>query len=341
MDLLAYPLGEKIIIEHLDEQVGGGGTNTAVAFSRLGFQTAYLGKIGQDDSGLSVFRLLKKENVDFVGTLGKSTGTSIILDSIATDRTILAFKGCNNHLDFNEIHQTKLKTKWFYFSSMMGKSLKTLFKLSQFASENNIKIVFNPSCYLAELGVQKLKVILDNTNIIILNKEEAEILVGKDSINNVLSKLRALVKSYAVITDGAKGAYCTDGESVLFAKPLKNVKILETTGAGDAFASGFSAGIISGKDMKTAFRMGFIESEAVIEAYGAKNNLLSKGMLQKKLKNDTRLITEKVLRLTPEKKKKTNKKSLKLSKSKIKKKPNKAIKKKTNQKQKRKSKKKK
>ena len=65
-ELLAYPVGTKILIEELEFMIGGGGTNTAVAFSRLGFKTGYLGKIGKDENGLKVFKLLKKEKVEKV-----------------------------------------------------------------------------------------------------------------------------------------------------------------------------------------------------------------------------------------------------------------------------------
>ena len=58
-ELLAYPLGSKILIKELDFMIGGGGTNTAVAFSRLGLKTGYLGKIGKDENGLKIFNNMK------------------------------------------------------------------------------------------------------------------------------------------------------------------------------------------------------------------------------------------------------------------------------------------
>lgn len=288
--MIAYPLGEKILITHLEHQVGGGGTNTAVAFSRLGLKTAYLGKIGQDNHGLDVFRLLKKENVRFIGALGKETGISIVLDSIRDDRTILTYKGCNNNLTFEEINKSKLRTDWFYFSSMVEKSFKTLIKLSEYANRSGIKIAINPSSYLVKKGIKKISKVMNKCDLLILNKEEAKTLSEKKDIRQVLKVLKTHVNDAVVVTDAKNGAYCYDGENLYTAKPAKNLKIVETTGAGDAFASGFTAGQVMGKTMKESFLMGFLESEAVIQAYGAKNDLLSRRKLMSIMKKDKRKI---------------------------------------------------
>ena len=152
-DLLAYPSGSKILIEELNFTTGGGGTNAAFALSRLGHKTAYLGKLGKDENADFIINDLKKEKIGLIVSRGEGcSGYSLILDSLEHDRTILTFKGLNDKLRFSEITLKKLKTKWFYFSSMMNESFKTLEKLSVYAKKNNIKVVFNPSSYLSEKG---------------------------------------------------------------------------------------------------------------------------------------------------------------------------------------------
>ena len=289
-DFIAYPLGEKILINHIDRQIGGGGTNSAVAFSRLGLKTGYLGKIGRDDSGLSVFRLLKDENVSFIGVLGDVTGTSIILDSVHDDRTILTYKGCNDNLKYEELNMGKVKCDWFYFSSMMGESFNTMCKLSEYAEKAHIKVAVNPSSYLVEKGMNHLSKALSKCNILILNKDEAITLSGKKDIRNIVRVLKEKANDYVVVTDAKNGAWCYDGKILISAKPNKNLNIVETTGAGDAFASGFVAGIAQGKSKEYAFKMGFAESESVIQAYGAKNDLLSNRKVHNIVKKDRRKI---------------------------------------------------
>ncbi len=287
---LAYPVGEKIIVNHLEFQIGGGGTNTAVAFSRLGLKTGYLGKIGEDDNGARIFTSLKEENVDFIGALGDVSGYSVILDSLHEDRTILSFKGCNDDLSFNEVSLSRLKTKWFYFSSMMGESLETLKKLAGFASRKKIKIAFNPANYLAEKGVRETGEILRASSVLIVNKEEAELLSGKKTIDESMLFLKEYARDYVVITDGSNGAYCYDGEKVYHAKPNPSIKIVETTGAGDAFASGFIGFLALGERLEAAMKAGFLEAESVIQDYGSKNKLLSRKELLIAVSKDKRSI---------------------------------------------------
>ncbi|MCF7871471.1 carbohydrate kinase family protein [Candidatus Woesearchaeota archaeon] len=291
-----YPVGEKILVNHLEHQIGGGGTNTAVSFSRLGLRTGYVGVIGKDDEGLKVFRLLKKENVHFLGVLGKVTGLSVVLDSLHDDRTILTYKGCNDSLRFKDIVKANLKTKWFYFSSMVGESFDALNDLALFAESARIKVVFNPSSYLVKKGAAYLNNILSRCHCLILNKDEARVLSGKKDIKSILKFLKTHVKDLVVVTDGKNGAWCYDGDLVLQSKSSNKLKIVETTGAGDAFASGFTSGLVLGKNLKAAFKMGFIQAESVIQSYGAKNKLLNYDELVKLLNKDNRKIVEYKLR---------------------------------------------
>lgn len=287
-ECLVYPLGAKILINELSFEIGGGGTNTAVSFSRLGLSTGYLGKIGHDNSGMQVFNLLHKEKVDFLGNFGKQTGYSVILDSKVKDRTILTFKGCNDDFRYSQIDKNLLKTKWFYFCSMTNSSYEVLEKLSGYAQKKGIKIAFNPSRYLALKGLSFLDGILKNTNVLILNKEEAKLLSGAKDMNGAFETLKKHAKYYVVITDGDKGSYCFDGKSIIHAPARRDIKIVETTGAGDAFASAFTAGIINGHDAQTCVRMGMLQAESVIQYKGAKNILLSKKEMEKAMNADKR-----------------------------------------------------
>jgi len=275
-ECIAYPVGAKILMEKLILTIGGGGTNTAVSLSRLGHKVAFLGKIGSKYNSKRVIHQLKNEKVDtslIIRSKTGRTGYSIVLDSKKHDRTILIFRGSNNDLRFNEINLKKLKTKWFYFSSMMGKSFKTLEKIASYAAKNHIKISFNISSYLAKKGKNYLKNILKKVNILVLNKEEAGLLVGKGDINNLLKKLNKLGPYIVAITDGKKGVYVFNNNQVYCGKP-NNVKIVETTGAGDAFASSFLCGMIKKNNIEFALKLGMTNAESVIQHHGAKEKLL-------------------------------------------------------------------
>ncbi|MCH8067143.1 MAG: carbohydrate kinase family protein [Nanoarchaeota archaeon] len=275
-ECIAYPVGAKILMEELVLTTGGGGTNTAVSLARLGHKVAFLGKIGSKYNSKRVIQQLKEEKVNtslIIRSKTGRTGYSIVLDSKKHDRTILSFRGSNNDLGFNEINLKKLKTKWFYFSSLMGKSFRTLEKIANYASKNKIKIAFNISSYLAKKGPSYLGNILKKTDILVLNKEEACILVGKNKIEKLLKKLNKLGPDVIAITDGKKGVYVYNNDHIYYGKPT-NVKIVETTGAGDAFASSFLCGIIRKNDIEFAMRLGMTNAESVIQHHGAKEKLL-------------------------------------------------------------------
>ncbi|MBU2633671.1 MAG: carbohydrate kinase family protein [Nanoarchaeota archaeon] len=268
------PLGTKILVDDIKFCTGGGSTNAAVALKRLGLKTACIAKIGTDENSHHIPNELKKEKVTsyLVKEKGK-TGYSIILDAVGKDRTILFHQGVNNKLKYNEIKKN-IKTKWFYFSSMVDESYKTLEKLSDYAKKNNIKIFFNPSSYLVKKGYNYLKKILKNTDIMILNKEEAKILTKKKTVNDMLKTIHNYGIKIVCITDGENGNWAYDGKRHYRLKAGRP-KVVETVGAGDAFASGFLASIIKKNNIELALKVGRANAESVIQHYGAKNNLLS------------------------------------------------------------------
>mgnify|MGYP006282863615 CR=1 FL=1 len=282
---VVVPFGSKIVVEDVRFDIGGGGTNTAVALKRLGLKTAWLGCVGEDENSEHIIKLLKKEKVNtkFISKCNKSAGYSVILDAEGHDRTILAHKGSNNELEQKHINFKKLKTRWFYFSSMVGKSYKTLEKIAEFAEEKGARIAFNPSSYLVKKGKRFLNRVIKKTDVLIFNRDEAETLVGYDNIKMLLKRVHALGPKIVVITDGPKGAYCYDG-CLTYKADSHKIKVVESTGAGDSFAASFLAGMIAKNDIKTALRWGVTNSESVISHYGAKNKLLSKNQLLSALK---------------------------------------------------------
>lgn len=282
--LIAYPLGTKILMKELDFKTGGGGTNVCATFAKHKLKTAYIGKIGKDIHGHQVFDWLKQNKITFLGQVGGQTGYSVILDSQADDRTILTFKGANNDLEFSKLPKHEIQSKWLYGCTMMNKGYETMEKLFTFAKNHGIKTAFNPSNYLADRGIDYLRAIIKKTDLFILNKEEAELLVGKGEIPQLIERLHKEGPSMISISDGAQGAFVSDGSERVHVKPAKNLKIVETTGAGDSFGAALVSGLIQGKSLKDAVLMGVINAEGVIQAYGAKEYIATKEEMNKLMK---------------------------------------------------------
>ncbi len=293
---ICYPVGDKILVKHMEIMTGGGGTNTAVSFSRLGLKTAYLGNIGNDRSAKRILDELRKEKVSFIGTISNDkTNISIVLDSIAKDRTILVYKDASEKFSFAKIKKSMLKAKWFYLCAMVDKEYRELEKIAAFAKKNKIKIAFNPSSYLAQKGFSYLKKVISKTNLLVLNKEEAALVLKKKTanINALLKGLKKLGPEFIVITDGKKGAYCYDGRTKYTIVPQK-IKVVETTGAGDSFASAFLAGMIRKNNIGFALKLALMNSQSVISNVGAKNILLKWSEAIKKVKKSPRIKMERI-----------------------------------------------
>ncbi len=271
-EYISFPLGSKILIQELDHHTGGGGTNTAVTFAKSGLKTAFLGNIGEDHNGELILKELKQHKIKFLGKVHGKTGYSVILDA-NNDRTALVYKGCNDKVPIEKNKVKRLKTKWFYIASVTEK----MFSIAKEISEKKANICFNPSSYMTKKGLTYLRPILKNTHCLILNSEEAKLLTNKADIleNLKLLKRKIVFDGIVVITAGKKGAYAYYDNKAYFLK-ANNIEVKESTGAGDAFASGFILGIIRNYSIDFSMKMGMVNAEHTIQKLGAKEGLLGK-----------------------------------------------------------------
>lgn len=289
-ELLAFPLGGKILIKEFNTTPGGGGTNSAVAFSRLGFKTAYLGKIGADMLGDFVVAKLAKANITFIGRRFGQTGVSFLLNSIRDDRTILVYKGVNNFLQAEDIPQ--LDTPWVYLSSMIGQSWQTVVA---YLSKHQFKVAFNPSSYQAEQGYEKLRILTDKVSLLMMNREEACMFLGLDwheqiDMVKLVSALAKVPGQTTIVTDAANGAWVYNGKQVFAGKPVPALKIAETTGAGDSFASTFTACYIRNMNTADALNYAMTNAESNLQHKGAQEKLLTWEELQSAAQKNSREI---------------------------------------------------
>jgi ribokinase len=296
--LVNVPFGSKILIKKMRFDTGGGASNTAVAFSRLGLKTGIIGNIGRDENSKQILDALEKEKIDTSMTVRRGhSGYSVILDAYEHDRTILVHKGSNDDLKYNDIKISKIKKnkpKFFYFGTMLGSAYKTQEKLAAFGQKNKIKVALNTSTYLAAKGTKFLGRLLRNIDVLILNYNEAKLLTKQTIISKQMKKLHGLGPKIVCVTEGPKGAYASNGFELYFVK-AKGVKIIETTGAGDAFASGFITGMIKNKSIDYCLQLGQVEAESVISHLGAKEKLLKWKEITSKIKKKSPLVIKKKL----------------------------------------------
>jgi len=274
---LVLPVGSKKEVDSIFYATGGGATNTAVGFKRLGLRVGILAAVGNDAAGRIILNELRQENINtrLVARLHDySTAYSAILTGFGADRIILVYGGATRHL--GEERQVRWgllsQTKWLHVSSFHAEP-NVLKRILEFAEKKGISVSFNPGRSEIALGLKKLKPFLSKVEILLLNREEAGILTKEKNVKKQLQALQKLVP-LVVVTEGKNGASAFDG-SFYYRKPVYKVKIADTTGAGDAFHSGFVAAIAKGKGIEEALGMGTANAQSVIMYLGAKNKLLS------------------------------------------------------------------
>ena len=276
-----FPLGAKLEIDAVQFEVGGGGTNAAVTFARQGLGSGFIGKIGHDPAGAEVLRVLRREGVgtDHVAYDTKlGTGVSTLLVAPNGERTILTYRGASHDMKANDFAVRTFAADWFYISSLAG-NLDFLSKLLKHANTHGIKVALNPGA--AELSqAKKLKRLLPLVNVLIANREEYQKLFMTGEPKLALRQAAQYV-DVAILTDGAKGSYATDGEKLFAAGQYQKVKVVDRTGSGDAFGSGFVAALAKGLAVEDAITLGSANSTSVVTKIGAKPGILKTHKLKR------------------------------------------------------------
>ena len=280
---ICMALGSKIEIEDIIFSTGGGGTNTAATFAKQGLKTAFCGAIGIDVSGLEIVRELKRFKIDtkfLVKKKEKHTNHSVVIADIGGDRTILVYRGASDIMTEKDIPWGKVKkANWFYLAPFAGLLCDSFEKIVGFAYENKIKVAVNPSKEQLSLPEEQLKNIFRKIDILFLNQEEASFLtkIPFEKERDIFKKIDDTFSGIAVMTRGADGVVASDGKYLYSAKADSAIKVVDTTGAGDSFASGFLSDFIrTNGDVESSIQLGLANSAGNLTEVGAKTGILDK-----------------------------------------------------------------
>ncbi len=271
-------VGDKIKVGELATFSGGGATNAGAALTKLGVKTKILTKLGNDHAADIVEKELRAFGMQNVCKTRsrKSTDSSTVLSfAQEKDRIIFVHKGASQELTLSDWEAVPKQMDWIYLASLTGHAFYLAREIAEYAKRNKVKLLLNPSLYLAQTGKMHLHRILQATTVLVLNKEEAQAIAGKKADTSVLLlALHKLGSETVVITDGPRKLYALrEGKKYSLTPP--DVKIKDTTGAGDAFTAGLLAGIIKNYSFADALRLGQVNALGVLQHFGAKYKLLT------------------------------------------------------------------
>lgn len=286
--LLAFEYGAKIKIDKTFTGFGGGAANAAVCCAFLGFKTAALIAVGDDERGMKIKRNLEKQGVDasMVQVVqGVESGFSFLLVGQDNEHIVFSNRASNIKLTVNETDLENLKNaNWIYITSLYGQWQDILDRIF---SVHGLKVAWNPGNAQFDAGIAVLNKYFKKTKVLIVNKDEAIELVISDeqykkksikflkNIKNLLFIIQGWGPEIVVITNGKYGADAYNGVKIYHQDILREKKRVDTTGVGDAFGSSFIAGFeLYQGNIDKAMKLSIRNTASVISQQGAQNGLL-------------------------------------------------------------------
>ncbi len=276
--------GDKIPYESAELVLAvGNAANAAVSAARLGLSTGFISNVGKDEFGKGIIATLARE--------GMSTDYIKVNEGIPTNHHYaLSYEAERTILIRHEAYPYHLPEalpapKWMYLSSVADHTEEFHDELAAWLKAHpETKLTFQPGTFQMKMGKERLAPLYAVTEVVAVNKEEAERILGlgETNIKELLQKMCALGPAIALITDGPNGAYTYDGTTMLKVPRYPDPRSpINRTGAGDAMTSTFSVALALGKSVEEALLWGPVNSMSVIQHVGAQRGLLSREALLK------------------------------------------------------------
>jgi sugar/nucleoside kinase (ribokinase family) len=315
---LLLEAGVKIDVDTLHYATGGGATNTAVSFHRLGLHALPCFKIGAGKAGEFVLERLKQEGLDLSYVIISptvDTALSFIIPTPEKNYTALCYRGSHTQLQPEEIpFEVLTSCDYLYVTSLSGSAAELLPLVARKAKEHKVQVAANPGTKQIVSDRPALYEALKYLDVLILNAHEARLLMDtllkqaahfSPTPSPKDTSLPSLLRSFmpyestsltlfdyfkevvkrgphiAVVTDGAHGVYVGTQEKIYF-HPSIPTQVLTAVGAGDAFGSTFVGALALGKSLEEAIVYGVVNASSVITYLDAKTGLLDLSDLEQK-----------------------------------------------------------
>ena len=277
--------GDKVPFESSTKVYGvGNAANAAVAAARLGLSSGFVSNMGKDQNGDLIIAAHKAEGLDTsfeVQHEGAPTNYHYVL-WYGDERTILI-----NHFAYPYQFPTVLpEPKIVYFSSLAGGTETYHDDVATYLEAHPaIFFCFQPGTFQIKLGAERLKRLYQRANMFVVNKEEAQRVLGlpdtADDVPMLLTKLHELGPKVVVVSDDKNGAYALEDGAVTHMSMFKDEKPpINRTGAGDSFTTTTAVYYATGTPLNQAMQRGLINASHVVQAIGAQKGLMTRDALE-------------------------------------------------------------
>lgn len=273
------------------EVSGGSAANTVAALASLGADCAFIGKIHDDEMGHKFRSDIGRAGIDmFTAPLaaGPATARSIVLVTPDAERSMFTYLGASKKLSVDDIDENIIKASRFTFIEGYlwdeENAKQAVLKACEIAHKYGRQVAFTLSdkSYLQQYRMEMLDLIEKHIDIVFGNEEEIKALFDNNDFETCLDNIKTMV-SIAAITRNAKGSVVVEGRTKIFIEAEEISKVVDTTGAGDAYAAGFLYGLSKGRSLGTCALIGGIAAAEIIGHYGARPDVSLRGYVRTKL----------------------------------------------------------
>jgi len=272
------------VVEKAESYPGGSAANTIYGLGKLGINAGFCGAVGDDDQGRMLLDDFKKAGVDTSRIKVKAeagTGQVIGLSAKGDKRSLYVLPGANSRLTIKDIDLGYINgADMLHLSSFADdRQFKVSLELAE-KLDPAVKLSFAPGALYATKGLQALAPIVRRSHILFINRDEIGQLTGADIVEGTAKCLETGCRIVAVtlgkgarIKNTTASAYIRDADKEYLIKPQDTGAMVDTTGAGDAFAAGFLYGVTSNKGLEECGRLGDIVARLCISKTGAREGL--------------------------------------------------------------------
>jgi sugar/nucleoside kinase (ribokinase family) len=250
---------------------GGSAANTIHGLSMLGITTGFVGSIGEDETGDFFSSDFRKAGVKtFLRRRKTPTGTAVALITPDSERTFATHLGAAVELNAEDLDPADFEGfEILYIEGYLIINKPLVESACKIAKTNKMKIALDLASYnVVEARLMDFKEIVEKyVDILFANEEEAKAFTGLDAQTS-LFRLSELCET-AVVKVGVEGSWLKRGEEVIKIGTIP-VNSIDTTGAGDLYASGFLYGVANNDSLESCGLYGAILSGKVIEIHGAR-----------------------------------------------------------------------
>lgn len=275
LSLLPYiPMDDKVqMLEHL-VQGGGPAATSAVAAARLGVKSAFAGIVGDDEPGKWLLRDFQKENVDISGIRVRENASSPVaycwIDAPSGKRSVAWTRGSLTELQAEEVDKDAIqKAKMLHLD---GHNPKGALEAAKFAASHHIPV--NLDAGTLRDGLVEL---LPYVDILIASENFARQFSGEEDLEKALHKLASVGAEVTGVTMGSNGSMVLERETgKILHVPAFQVKVVDTTGAGDVFHAAFGVRYLETKDLAECLRFASAVSAIKCGKLGGRSGIPSR-----------------------------------------------------------------